>query len=57
MILMELAAGGMNKAQTHFTLYAVPHMLMFIDFIPNLTNATHNSEAEKHVSFIDPMIV
>jgi hypothetical protein len=59
MILMELAAGGMNKAQTqtHFTLYAVPHMRMFIDFIPNLTNATCKNEAEKHVSFIDPMSV
>jgi hypothetical protein len=57
MILMEPAAGGMNKAQTHFTLYAVPHMWMFIDFIPNLTTATCKNETEKHVSFIDPIIV
>jgi hypothetical protein len=57
MILMELAAGGMNKAQTHFILHAVPHMRMFIDFIPNLTTATCKNEAEKHVGFIDPMIV
>jgi hypothetical protein len=57
MILMELAAGGMNKAQTHFTLHVVPHMWMFIDFIPNLTTATCKNETEKHVSFIDPMIV
>jgi hypothetical protein len=57
MILMELAAGGMNKAQTHFTLYAVPHMRMFIDFIPNLTTPTHKNEAQKQVSFIDPLIV
>lgn len=54
---MELAAGGMNKAQTHFTLYAVSPMLMFIDFIPNSTTATYKNEAEKHVSFIDLMIV
>jgi len=27
---MELAAGGVNKAQTHFTLYAVPHILMLL---------------------------
>jgi hypothetical protein len=33
MLLMELTAGGMNKAQTHFTLYAVPHVRMFIGFI------------------------
>jgi hypothetical protein len=34
-----------------------PHMRMFIDFIPNLTTPTHKNEAQKQVSFIDPMIV
>ena len=54
---MELAAGGMNKAQTHFTLYAVPHVRTFIDFILNLTNATCKDEPETHIRFSDPKIV
>ena len=50
---MELAAGGVNKAQTHFTLYAVPSYTDVIDFIPNLTTSTCKNEAENTLaSFI-----